>query len=260
MLSFVGTPKAFVEPFATIQRNAICSWKEIDPDGEVLLFGDDEGVAEFAQEIGARHIPEVATTDDGIPLLGDILTQAQELARHDLMAFANADIVLGPELVAATRELLGWRSRFLMTGRRTNMPLDAIDFSGDWSREVRETAHRQGTLHPGTDYFVFPRSLWAEIPPFIIGRESWSCWLLSQARQRGAVVVDATEVVWAIHQEHPYNRSLFKSKDWLTNEDLLGGQHNAFLAPECTHALSPRGIRVRCRGCHPVCVCHFEEP
>lgn len=260
MLSFVGTPKAFVEPFATIQRNAIVSWREIDPDGEVLLFGDDDGVAEFAREIGARHVPEVATTEDGIPLLGDILTQARRLARHDLLAFANADIVLGPELVTATRQIAAWRRRFLLTGRRTNLALGAIDFAADWASEVRELAYGQGTLHPGTDYFVFPRSLWGDIPPFVIGRESWSCWLLSAARQRRAVVVDATEVVWAIHQEHPYNRSLFKSPDWLTNERLLGGQHNSFLSPECTHALSPRGIRVRCRSCYPACVCHFEEP
>lgn len=261
MLTFVGVPKAFTGPFSTVQRNALGSWSRLDPEGELMLFGDDPGVAELAREVGARHVPQVTTSDSGVPLLSSILDEARERAANEWLVYANADIILTPALVEAVRRVAAWRRRFLLTGRRTNLRLEApLTFAEGWEEALAQEASERGQLHPGTDYFVFPRNLWGEVPPFVIGRESWSCWLLMAARQRRAVVVDASEVVLAVHQEHPYASGLWKSPEWAANERLLGGKRNQFLAPEATHALSERGLRRRCRNGYPVCACAFEEP
>jgi hypothetical protein len=259
MLTFVASPKSPTGPFATLERNALMSWRRLDPAGEILLFGDDPGVAGLAREVGARHIPEVATTGSGIPLLSDILARARDLASHELLAYVNADIVLTGRLLAAVRRVAAWRRRFLITGRRTRLELGPLDFEGPWEEELHELALRQGERQPGTDYFVFPRDLWGEVPPFAIGREFWSCWLLAAARRRRAVVVDASEVVLAVHPPHPYGSEPWRQPEWRRNEELLGGLSNAYLTPEATHLLLEREIRTRCRSCHPVCVCQFEE-
>jgi len=259
MLTFVATPKSPSGPFATIERNAVMSWARLDPEGEILLFGDDPGVADLAREVGARHLPEVATTDAGVPLLSDVLARARRLASNDLLAYVNADIVLTGRLLAAVRRVAAWRRRFLVTGRRTRLELGPLDFDGPWEDSLHERAASEGQRQPGTDYFVFPRKLWGEVPPFAIGREFWSCWLLSAARCRRAVVVDASQVVLAVHPPHPTGDEPWRLPEWRRNEELLGGLSNAYLSPEATHLLSEREIRTRCRSCHPICVCQFEE-
>ena len=50
------TPKGFDrEHIAVIQRNAVRSWKMLGEDVDILLIGDDEGVAENAQALGVRY-------------------------------------------------------------------------------------------------------------------------------------------------------------------------------------------------------------
>ena len=48
MLTFFTTAKPFKGHSAIIQRNALKSWTLLDPDIEVILFGDEEGAAEVA--------------------------------------------------------------------------------------------------------------------------------------------------------------------------------------------------------------------
>jgi hypothetical protein len=59
MLTFFTTAKPFRGHSATIQCNALQSWKLLHPDIEVILFGDEEGTAEVCAELGLRHEPHV---------------------------------------------------------------------------------------------------------------------------------------------------------------------------------------------------------
>ena len=47
--------------------------------------------------------------------------------------------------------------------------------------------------------------LWGKIPDFIIGRPGYDNWLIWKARRSLIPVVDASESVKAIHQNHYYN-------------------------------------------------------
>src|SRR5215470_10391406 len=94
MLTLFTTPKPFVGHIAVIQRNALQSWKCLHPDVEVILFGNDEGVADIARELGLRHIPELDNNEFGTPLLDDLFHKAETAARFSTLGYINADIIL----------------------------------------------------------------------------------------------------------------------------------------------------------------------
>ena len=60
MLTIFAIPKSFEDPHINIiQRNAIQSWLQLQPKCEIILFGNDKGVAETAEEFGVKYIPEI---------------------------------------------------------------------------------------------------------------------------------------------------------------------------------------------------------
>src|SRR5258708_10192086 len=100
MLTLFAIPKNFRGPIATIQRNAIASWTRLTPRPEIMLFGDEEGAAETARDLGLRHFPEVARNECGTPLLGDLFRQAEQHPSTPLLAYVNADIILTAAFIA----------------------------------------------------------------------------------------------------------------------------------------------------------------
>ena len=65
LITLFSAPKPFTNPhIAMIQRNAIKSWTLL-PDVEVILLGEEEGLAEAAQELGVKHMPHVASNRNG---------------------------------------------------------------------------------------------------------------------------------------------------------------------------------------------------
>ena len=58
-LTIFAAPKAFVGAAATNQHNAVLSWTQLGPNVEVILIGDEEGIAEATRELGTRHVATV---------------------------------------------------------------------------------------------------------------------------------------------------------------------------------------------------------
>jgi hypothetical protein len=200
--ALVTVPKPFVGEIGRLQRNAIGSWTRLQPRPEIVLVGNDEGVAEAAAELGVAHEPAVETTRAGTPLLPSVL----RAAAADLCAYVNADIVLFDDFTRAAARVAA-RERFLLVGRRTDLDVDdAFAFGAGWQEELRGRVELHGELHAesGIDYFVFRPGLWDDVPPFAIGRFAWDGWLLWAAHRTGAAVIDATRAVLAVHQNHGY--------------------------------------------------------
>jgi hypothetical protein len=65
MLTFFTTAKPFRGHSETIQRNALKSWTLLGADVEGILFGDDEGAADTARDLGIRHEPHVERSEYG---------------------------------------------------------------------------------------------------------------------------------------------------------------------------------------------------
>ncbi len=208
MITFFATPKPFKGHNAIIQRNAIHSWSLINPECEVILFGNDEGTAEMAAEYGLRHIQDVKCNEFGTPLVSDMFSQAQQSAKHDLLCYANSDIIFLSDFLPAVIRMSDIKRRFLMIGQMYDLDIvEHINFSPGWEGDIRKLLAKRGLLRHryGMDYFVFRRGSYPEIPPFAIGRPRWDKWMVYHARTSGLDVIDATPVVTVIHQNHDYS-------------------------------------------------------
>ncbi len=251
MLTLFTIPKPFHGQIGVIQRNAFQSWLQLRPTCEIILLGSDEGTAETAREFGLRHLPEVARNEYGTPLLNSIFERAEAAASHRLLCYVNADIILLSDFLPAVQRILF--RRFLMVGQRWDINLDhALDFSQpDWEARLRQQLTTCAVLHPpsGIDYFTFPRGLWGEIPPFAIGRTAWDNWLIYRARAQSAAVIDATEVVKAVHQNHDWSH-IAEGEQWawegpeaVRNRELAGGRSHIFTLLDVRWLLLAQGLR-----------------
>jgi hypothetical protein len=254
VVTIFSIPKPFRGHTEIIQRNAIRSWTLLRPCPEILLFGDDEGVVDVARQLVVRHIPNVERNEYGTPLLNDVFEKAQRLATHDLLCYVNADIILMNDLLDAVEQAAARKRRFLVVGQRWNVDIpEELNFATDWECRLRTKVAEQGNLEPdtGIDYFVFPRSIAWQVPPFAIGRTAWDTWLIYRARALGFSVINATEAVTVVHQVHDYSHGFPEAKavdvwngpEAPRNLQLAGGWGHIFTLQDATHSLSSRGLR-----------------
>lgn len=251
MLTLFATPKPFSGHIRLIQRNAIRSWLSLDPKCDIILFGDDEGTGKAAAEFGVRHIPKVNCNEFGTPLLDSLFQMAQDLAKYRVMAYVNADIILLDDFVRAVQRIQ--RPSFLMVGQRRDIEINVeLDFGNPNSQsQLRCDINKRSVLHgrTGIDYFVFDRGLFRDIPPFAIGRTAWDNWLIYRARSLGVPVIDATEVITAVHQNHDYlhhadgAEGVWKGPESKYNSGLSGTVKHAFSIADATCVLTKNGLR-----------------
>jgi glycosyltransferase involved in cell wall biosynthesis len=206
MLTIFTLPKPFHGHIGMIQRNALRSWLALRPECEIVLLGDEEGIAEHAQEFDVRHMPDIARNEYGTPLLSDAFSQVARSARFPRLCYVNADIILPQGFLSCVQRIA--LPRFLMIGQRITISADSeLDFRDDSvARAVQTEARQSGALDApfGSDYFVFPRGILGPIPPFAVGRPYWDNWMIYRARELHVPVVDASECVLVIHQDHSY--------------------------------------------------------
>jgi hypothetical protein len=251
MLTLFTTAKPFTGHSGVIQRNALKSWTLLHPQLEVILFGNDQGAREIAQELGLLHVPEVKRNDTGAKRIDDLFRQAQSISRHDLLCYCNCDIILMQDFRAALERVAHAHRTFLMVGRRWDTDItQPLDFADPlWQRHTQQLAHEKGTQQPAwsVDYFAFRRGLYPQIPPLVIGRIWWDHWLVWKARQEGADVVDCSPVVRAVHQNHDYSYHPDQAKGVWTDElakhnyELAGGRGHLYTIDDATHILTPEG-------------------
>lgn len=251
MLTIFTIPKAFRDHTGIIQTNAIGSWLMLRPRPEIILFGDDEGTAGKASELGIRHIPNVQRNEYGTPLLNSIFETAQDIATNKLLCYVNADIILLSDFRPALDRV--HMPSFLLVGQRWDLDLtEALDFANPvWEEELRVRLAKEGKLHPttGIDYFVFPRNMYAKIPAFAIGRAAWDNWLIYRARFLRVPVIDATDVIVAIHQNHGYEHlppsaeGPWKGPERDRNLELAGGLGHVFHLEDANRVLTAHGLK-----------------
>lgn len=208
MLTLFTCPKPFAGHIGVIQRNALLSWKQLQPACQIILVGEEDGLAEFAAEHELAHVPHVERNDYGTPLISSIFHEAEAAARFDLLAYVNADIILVDDFLAALRAID--LPRYLAVGRRLDVRIDEpLNFAADWREDVIARAKAAGEMNIpwAMDYFAYTRGAWAEIPPFAIGRFGFDNWLVYGAKCHGTPVVDLTPAVTVIHQNHDYART-----------------------------------------------------
>ena len=229
-ITIFSAPKPFTDPhIRLIQRNALQSWLQLGEDVEIVLVGDEPGIAETASEFGVSHRPQVKKNDQGTPRVDSIFELARSTSASDLLVYVNADIILVPGFSSLVREIADALETFLVVSRRWDLNInEPLNFSGAWAADLYRRLQESGELHghSGIDLFAFPRDVFSYIPPFAIGRSGWDNWMIFHALQAGWPVVDITEEIPIIHQNHDYHH-LPEGKP---HYDLEESQHNVKLA------------------------------
>jgi hypothetical protein len=256
LITFFSAPKPFTNPhIATIQRNAIKSWTLL-PDAEVILLGEEAGLVEAAREMGVRHLPDVARNPSGTPLISSMFQLARENSSSDMLCIINADMILMSDFVKAameSRRLLLERQRqaaglhnFVLLSQRWDMDItQPLDFTEGWQNRLSSMVHRQGSLHrpAGSDFFLFPRAAYTDVPAFTIGRAGWDNWMIYKARREKWPVIDCTPSVMIVHQNHDYShlpdgKPHYEHPDTNENIRLAGGQSRIrYTILDSTHQL-----------------------
>ena len=263
LITIFSAPKPFANPhIVTIQRNAIQSWTLL-PDAEVILLGEETGLAEAAHELGVRHLSNVARNPSGTPLISSMFQRARENSTSELLCIINADMILMEDFVAAAIEsgsLLKERRRpdatgtqvasmpnFVLLSQRWDLDItQSLDFTAGWQNRLRSMVQDQGSLHrpAGSDFFLFPRSAYTDVPPFTIGRAGWDNWMIYKARHENWPVIDCTASVMLVHQNHDYShlpggKPHYEHPDTNENIRLAGGQANIrYTILDATHQLA----------------------
>ncbi len=259
-------PKPFLDPhIECIQRNAIASWRNLGSAFDVILIGDDAGVAEAATELEVRHAGSVDRNSQGTPLLNSAFEIARSASDADVLIYCNADVILLNDFKIALKQILqsGEKHNFMAIGRRTNLDVDQpIDFSDRIAvkRLLEKTKHR-GKLAPVVckEYFAFGRDLFNQIPPFAVGRGNWDNWMVADTKRRGVPVIDLSQCVTAIHQNHDYHhvdadqidrngkdnrrrkRCYLAGAEARENQRLAGGKH-IVSGSTTSHRLTYNGV------------------
>lgn len=246
LLTLFTAPKPFTNPhISTIQRNALRSWLALGDAVEVVMIGNETGMAEVAAELGICHITQVKTNSQGTPLISSIFELGRQQNNSPYLAYVNADIILWPDLLDAIRLVGKNFSEFLVIGQRWDLEVNqSLDPGENWSQDMHEWVKRDGQLHPrtGSDYFVFPRACFIDIPDFAVGRARWDNWMIFHARDQKYPVVDASQSVMVVHQNHDYShlpggQSHYKLPESDVNLKLAGGRRTVFQMDDSTHEI-----------------------
>jgi len=254
MLTIFTIPKPFINKhICTIQTNAIKSWLEL-PKVEVFLVGNDPGVIQVAKELKVKHIPLVAVNQYGTPLLNSAFDLVRFKTKNKILCYLNADVILLSDFMRIFKLLP--KRNFLVVGQRWDLDIKKlIDFiQTDWEDRLKKNLTRKGQLHrsrgkAGSDYFIFHKGSFKELPAFAVGRVGWDNWMIYKARKQGMFVIDASPLVKVIHQNHGYAHQINKGKnkrispEGKKNIQLAGGKDRLFNLQDTNWQLSKKGLR-----------------
>lgn len=258
MLTFITVPKAFSGHIGTIQTNAILSWLHLPFGPEIILFGNEAGVGEFARRHGVKHIPDIECNERGTPYLDSVFASVAKHAHYDQLCFINTDVILLDDFMQTISRV--WLHGRFVIGRRTNLDVtQPLDFGAlHWQRDLRARVKQEGRLQGpnAIDYFLFLRHpdllAW---PRFLIGRGVWDNWFVNRARSLGFKLVDATSAISAIHQNHDYSHIKDvrggawegPESDW--NRQLAGAATNIGTVFDAQEVIVPGGWCLPALGC-----------
>jgi hypothetical protein len=251
-ITIFSTPKPFTEPHINlIQRNAIQSWLQLGEETEVLLIGEEEGLAEVAEEFDIRSIKEVRRNEFGTPLISSLFEIARETSGSDILVYINADIILLPGFQETVQEIAAQEDRFLTIGYRWDLDvLEPIDYSPGWAEDLRQAALENGKRRESfsIDFFVFPAGLYMDVPDFAVGRAGWDNWMIYHACDQGWSVIDISPSMMVIHQNHHYNhlpggKTSHGSAEAIANREAAGGRLHFYNLQDVTHEFRDGRVR-----------------
>jgi len=252
LLTLFTAPKPFTDPhIRIIQHNTLRNWQALGDDIEVIVIGDEPGIAETCHELGIRHLKHVRCNEHGTPLISSIFDQGRGVNNSPFLAYANADILFLPDLLSAVHMLQAGPQQFLAVGQRWDIDIKKpFRFTTGWDVELRDLIEQAGKLHgqTGSDYFIYPRNCSWELPDFAVGRAGWDNWMIYRARWQGWPVINLTGAVTVVHQNHDYGHLPggvvhYRQPETDVNVRIGGGRRTIFTLKDATHVFEAGALK-----------------
>jgi hypothetical protein len=251
ILTIFTAPKPFTNPHITvIQHNALLSWIKLGKTVQVLLIGEEDEMASIAKEFGIRQLTNVRRNQLGTPLISSMFEMAYQASASPYLAIVNTDILLSPDILEAIENVKARFEKFLIVGQRWSLNItEQLTYKENFYEDIRTRTLREGRLHSakGSDYFIFPRSCFKEIPDFAIGRAGWDNWMIFKSRWEGWPLVNASQDVMVVHQKHDYShlpngQPHYRLPETSENVRLAGGRFAIFTLQDTNYFLKSGSI------------------
>ena len=121
MITIFCTPKDFIGEFSIIQKNALFSWRSISNDIEILIMGNSDGTREISKEVNGIHVEDIEYSNENVPLVSSLFSNAQRIAKYDSICYLNSDIIISDEIFNAFSTIKNKFSRYLGIAYRYNI-------------------------------------------------------------------------------------------------------------------------------------------
>ncbi|MCD4670384.1 MAG: hypothetical protein K8S14_08055 [Actinomycetia bacterium] len=251
MITIFTSAKPFIGKIKISQYNAIRSWKALQVEKEIILFGKGEGYSQAVHDLNLTWIPEVETSPQGTPTVNSMFKIVKERGKYPIRTYVNCDIILLPDFSDTLRNI-----RFkvcLIVSQRYDLDLNRpIDFNKfDYENELHRMIENHSEIHPpaGSDIFVFTGWPWDGIPELVIGRAGYDNELIFHCRKNNIPVIDASRTMTLIHQNHNYGhhpsglRGVRTGEEAIQNKRFARGRSINFTICEANYLLTKNGIR-----------------
>jgi hypothetical protein len=244
MLTIFTLPKPFEGDTGRMQRNAIRSWKRIDPACQIFLCGNEPDLDDAAAQLGVDRATGIDCTEFGTPLVSSAFNRVAELSSHDVLCYANSDVIFLSDFLPAVQSVPSELPQFLIVGECWNLSVDGELSEKDYAA-LRQRASTGGTPRgpEAIDFFVYRKGTIGPLPDFAVGRPGWDNWMIWNARSVGMPVVDISAATLVVHQSHGYSHvpkargSKWEGPEADANLELLDFRQSLFSLEFATHRL-----------------------
>jgi hypothetical protein len=212
MISIYTTFRS-IENYGFIQEQSFLSWLALDPRPEIIVLGDGKGIAELCKQKGFVHIPALKCARSGAPYINAFIALAEEKASYDHMLLCSSDIIIKQDTYKVLEAAKNHTKQFCVCARKQNVKIKSANL-----------IRRNWAIWQAGDYFLHTKGVFANIPPFIIGRCALDNWMYRNTINQG-IMIDASYAATVWHQMHghtldvtskirhlevEYNRNLYK--------------------------------------------------
>ena len=122
-----------------IQTNAVASWRNLNPDAKIILFGKDKGSNKLAKQFSLVHIKHVQSNEEGLPFISSMIKNVEKYS-NSIFAYFNSDIVITEKINDMLKPINTLANeKMLVIGERTDILLnEPINFEPGWNEKIKK--------------------------------------------------------------------------------------------------------------------------
>ena len=227
---FFTTCKPFEGDDAWRQEQALKSWMDLKVDKKILVMGNDKGVKEICEKYNLIHIPEIRNLD-GVPYVYSMYEKAWEYGNEkDFFIWTNCDMIYFDDMVKSIEKFKIRRDNqniknFILVGQRHDWYEPRVLENFDKNKLLKNEKNNL-KLHGtnGIDYVIHNKEIYKGIYPknLVIAGMRHDMVMVGMAIQKNFYTFNATNNIFALHQEHNKDNGRNIIKKLVNNNSSLG--------------------------------------